>query len=165
MILPDINLLGYGHDETSKSHSQVKRWWESQFNGSQRIGLSWVTVRGFILLLTNPRIFQNPYTPAEILASVKTWLEQPHVRMIDPAEQHFTLLAKLIEQFGPAGNLTTGAHLAALAMERGLILQSTEADFARFPGLKWNNPLNSPVQNQNEDEARSEKMKSANYKS
>ena len=142
MILPDINLLVYAHDETSKCHAQAKLWWESQLNGSQLIGLSWVTVLGFIRLLTNPRIFQNPYTPAEILAIVKTWLEQPHVRMIDPAEQHFTLLAKLIEQIGTAGNLTTDAHLAALAMERGLVLQTADADFARFPGLKWNNPLN-----------------------
>ena len=143
MILPDINLLIYAHDETSKSHAQAKRWWESQLNGSQLVGLSWVTVLGFIRLLTNPRIFQHPYAPAEVLAIVKTWLEQPHVRIIDPDEQqqHFALLARLIEHIGTAGNLTTDAHLAALAIERGLILQTTDADFARFPGLKWNNPL------------------------
>lgn len=147
MILPDINLLVYAHDETSKCHVPAKRWWKEQLNGSQLVALSWVTVLGFIRLLTNPRIFQQPYAPAEILAIVKTWLEQPHVRMIDPAEQHFGLLAKLIEQIGTAGNLTTDAHLAALAIERGLILQTTDADFARFPGLKWHNPLNSPRRN------------------
>jgi toxin-antitoxin system PIN domain toxin len=105
------------------------------------IGLSWVALLGFIRLLTNPRIYQNPYSPAEILAIVKIWLEQPQVKIIHPSEQHFILLANLIEQIGTAGNLTTDAHLAALAIERGLILQTTDADFARFPGLKWNNPL------------------------
>jgi toxin-antitoxin system PIN domain toxin len=141
MILPDINLLIYAHDETSKYHSPAKQWWGDQLNGSQMIGLSWVTLLGFIRLLTNPRIYQNPYSPAEILPIVKTWLDQPHVKIIHPSEQHFKLLANLIEQIGTAGNLTTDAHLAALAIERGLILQTTDADFARFPGLKWNNPL------------------------
>lgn len=96
---------------------------------------------GFIRLLTNPRIYDNPYSPTEILAIVQTWLELPHVKIIHPSAQHFALLATLIEHVGTAGNLTTDAHLAALAIERGLILQTTDADFARFPGLKWNNPL------------------------
>ena len=141
MILPDINLLIYALDETSKYHSRARPWWESQLNGSQMIGFSWVGLLGFIRLLTNPRIYRNPFSPAEILAIVKAWLEQPHVKIIHPSDQHFALLAKLIKHIGTAGNLTTDAHLAALAIERGLILQTTDADFARFPGLKWNNPL------------------------
>ena len=75
------------------------------------------------------------------MAIAQTWLELSHVKIIHPSAQHFTLLAHLIEKVGTAGNLTTDAHLAALAIERGLILQTTDADFARFPGLKWNNPL------------------------
>jgi uncharacterized protein len=141
MILPDVNLLIYAYDATSKDHSQARQWWEDQLNGAQMIGLSWVVVLGFIRLLTNPRIYQNPYSSSEILAIVKTWLEQPEVKIIHPSDHHFTRLASLIEQIGTAGNLTTDAHLAALAIERGLILQTTDADFARFPGLKWNNPL------------------------
>ncbi|HEY5040979.1 MAG TPA: type II toxin-antitoxin system VapC family toxin [Verrucomicrobiae bacterium] len=141
MILPDVNVLIYAYDESSKHHSQAKRWWEDQLNGSQLIGLSWVALLGFIRLLTNPRIYRNPYSPPEILAIVKTWLEQPHVKIIHPSEHHFTRLASLIEQVGTAANLTTDAHLAALAIERGLILQTTDADFARFAGLKWKNPL------------------------
>jgi predicted nucleic acid-binding protein len=77
------------------------------------VGLSWVVVLGFIRLLTNPRIFKNPYSPPEILAIVRTWMEQPQVKMIHPAEQHFIRLAELITQVGTAGNLTTDAHLAA----------------------------------------------------
>jgi hypothetical protein len=143
MILPDINLLIYAYDESSKDHASAKSWWEDRLNGSQMIGLSWVTLLGFIRLLTNPRIYRNPYSPPEALAIVESWLEQPQVKIIHPAEQHFRLLAELIRQAGTAGNLTTDAHLAALAIERGLILQTTDADFARFPGLKWENPLKS----------------------
>jgi len=141
MILLDVNLLVYAHDETSKYHPRAKAWWESQLNGSRLVGLSWVTLLGLIRLLTNPRIFQNPFSPPELLAIVQTWLEQPHVKIVHPSENHFTLLANLITQIGTAGNLTTDAHLAALAIERGLILQTTDSDFARFPGLKWKNPL------------------------
>jgi hypothetical protein len=141
MILPDVNLLVYAYDATSRHHHRARPWWESQLNGSQMIGLSWVALLGFIRLLTNPRIYRNPYSPPEILAIVGTWLEQPQVKIIHPSEHHFTRLAALIEQIGTAGNLTTDAHLAALAIDRGLILQTTDADFARFPGLKWKNPL------------------------
>ena len=141
MILLDVNLLVYAYDETSKYHAKARSWWEFQLNGSIMVGLSWVGLLGFIRLLTNPRIYENPYAPPEILAIVRSWLEQPHVKIIHPSEQHFTLLANLIGQIGTAGNLTTDAHLAALAIERGLILQTTDSDFARFPGLKWKNPL------------------------
>lgn len=141
MILPDVNILIYAHDETSKDHVAARQWWEDHLNGTRMIGLSWVVILGFIRLLTNPRIYQNPYPPSEILAIVGSWLQQPHIRIIHPSEHHFALLSKLIEQIGVAGNLTTDAHLAVLAIERGLILQTTDADFARFPGLKWSNPL------------------------
>jgi toxin-antitoxin system PIN domain toxin len=141
MILPDVNILIYAHDETSKDHVAARQWWEDHLNGTRMIGLSWVVILGFIRLLTNPRIYQNPYPPSEILAIVGSWLQHPHIRIIHPSEHHFALLSKLIEQIGVAGNLTTDAHLAVLATERGLILQTTDADFARFPGLKWSNPL------------------------
>ena len=141
MILPDVNILIYAYDQSSQWNSPAKRWWEDQMNGSQMIGLSWVTVLGFIRLLTNPRIYQNPYSPSEMMEIVKSWLEQPHVKIIHPSDRHFALLADLIKKAGTAGNLTIDAHLAALAIERGLILQTTDADFARFPGLKWKNPL------------------------
>jgi len=141
MILPDVNVLIYAYDKTAKKHVRARQWWEDRLNGSQMIGLSWVVVLGFIRLLTNARIFQNPYSPTEVLAIVETWLEQPQVKIIHPSEHHFNQLASLIGQVGTAGNLTTDAHLAALAIERGLILQTTDADFARFTGLKWENPL------------------------
>ena len=141
MIFPDVNILVYAHDETSKHHAAARQWWEDKLNDSRTVHLSWVVVLGFIRLLTNPRIFQNPYAPSEILVIVGGWLEQPHVRIVDPPDSHFKRLALLIKHIGTAGNLTTDAHLAAMAIELGLILHSTDADFTRFPGLKWKNPL------------------------
>jgi hypothetical protein len=141
MILPDTNLLVYAYDQSSRQHTEAREWWENQLNGSQMIGLSWVALLGFIRLLTNPRIYEHPYSPLETLEIIGSWLEQPHVKIVHPSDQHFSLLSKLIGQLGTAGNLTTDAHLAALAIERGLILQTTDADFSRFSGLKWHNPL------------------------
>ena len=141
MILPDVNMLVYAYDSSSRHHEKARQWWEDCLNGSRMIGLSWVAVLGFIRLLTNPRIFQNPYSPEEMMGIVSTWLEQPQVKFIHPSERHFALFARLIGELGTAGNLTTDAHLAALAMERGMTLQSTDADFSRFEGLKWKNPI------------------------
>jgi uncharacterized protein len=141
MVLPDVNLLVFAHDETSAHHERARQWWEEQLNGTRMVCLSWVVLLGLIRLLTNPRIFQNPFPPREILAIIESWLVLPHVRVIHPSEHHFALLSRLLESLGTAGNLTTDAHLAALAIERGLVLHSTDADFSRFPGLKWKNPL------------------------
>jgi uncharacterized protein len=141
MILPDVNVLIYAYDESSRHHQMARQWWEDQLNGLRLVGLSWMVILGFIRLLTNPRIFQNPYSPAEVLEIVRVWLEVPHVRIIHPSDRHFEGLGRLIDSIGTAGNLTTDAHLAALAIERGFVLQSTDADFARFPGLRWENPL------------------------
>jgi toxin-antitoxin system PIN domain toxin len=141
MILPDINLLVYAYDQSSRQHDQARKWWEERLNGSQMIALSWLGLLGFIRILTSRRIYETPYTPSEILTIVKTWLDQPQVRIVHPSDRHFARLAAMIEQVGTAGNLTTDAHLAALAIERGLVLQTTDADFARFAGLKWSNPL------------------------
>ena len=141
MILPDVNLLVYAHDETTKHHAAARAWWHEQLNGARMVGLAWVVVLGFIRLVTNRRICQDPYAPGEALDIVGTWLSQPQVRIIHPSEDHFGLLSKLIAELGTAGNLTTDAHLAALAIERGLVLHTTDADFARFKSLKWRNPL------------------------
>jgi predicted nucleic acid-binding protein len=71
---------------------------------------------------------------------IESWLALPHVHLVQPTEQHLVRLRKELERLGTAGNLTTDAHLAVLAMERGYVLYSTDADFARFPGLRWVNP-------------------------
>jgi len=139
--LPDVNLLLYAHDETARAHAAAKAWWHERLNGTRMVGLAWVGVLGFIRLVTNPRVFQSPYAPAEELDIVTIWFAQPQVRIVHPSEGHLSLRSRLIAAAGTAGNLTTDAHLAALAIERGMVLHTTDMDFARFPGLKWENPL------------------------
>lgn len=140
-MLPDVNLLLYAHNTLDPKHEAARRWWDARLAGPDGIGLAWIVIIGFIRLGTHPRVFATPFRPDQAIERVAEWLSLPHVTIIHPSQQHFTLLAELIKKAGTAGNLTTDAHLAALAMERGLILQTTDAGFARFAGLKWNNPL------------------------
>lgn len=141
MILPDINLLLYAHHPRAPQHPQALAWWNGCLQGSEGIALAWAVIQGFVRITTHPRIFQNPLPVAGALERVEEWLTLPHVHLIHPAQTHFHRWSELLNQIGTAGNLTTDAHLAALAIERGLILHTTDADFARFPGLKWKNPI------------------------
>lgn len=95
---------------------------------------------GFIRLTTNRRIVARPLAVREVTARIASWLDLPHVHVAQPSDAHFARLRAALERLGTAGNLTTDAHLAVLAMERGYILYTTDADFARFPGLRWVNP-------------------------
>jgi len=141
MILPDINLLVHAHNSGYRRHAQAKEWWEEKLHGTQGVAMAWVVLLGFVRITTNLRILQNPFTPREALEVVRSWLDCPQINIIHPSSRHFQLFHSLVEHAGTAGSLTTDAHLAALAIERGLVLHTTDSDFARFPGLKWINPL------------------------
>jgi hypothetical protein len=109
--------------------------------GPEGIALPWIVIMGFVRLSTNIRAFAHPFRPEEAIERVEEWLSLPHVQITHPSQRHFPIWTGLLHETGAAGNLTTDAHLAALAIERGLTLYSTDADFSRFPGLKWINPL------------------------
>lgn len=141
MILPDINVLIHAHNTGSPRHEQARIWWDSALGGTEGIGLAWITILGFIRITTHRGILGNPMTPADACARIDEWLGLPHVHIPSPAEGHFPRLAANLERLGTAGNLTTDAHLATIAIERGYTLCSTDTDFARFPGLKWRNPI------------------------
>lgn len=141
MILPDINLLVYAHDLRSPFHAKALSWLQGLLNGTEGVAFPWVVIQGFVRLTTHPKIFEYPMTPAESLGRVEEWLRLPHFRIIHPPDDHFQTWSRLLGQAGVAGNLTTDAHLAALAIDRGLILHTTDTDFARFAGLKWINPI------------------------
>jgi hypothetical protein len=141
VILPDINLLIYAHNSRTIHHRKALHWWNDCLQGHEGIALAWVVVLGFVRIGTHARIFERPMTVDDALGRVEEWLTLPHIHLIHPTQNHFATWSIQLKRLGTAGNLTTDAHLAALAIERGLILQTTDADFARFPGLKWNNPL------------------------
>lgn len=141
MIIPDVNLLVHAHNSQSRRHEAARAWWEELMNGDESVGLTWITILGFIRITTNSRILDNPLDVAEACRRVRSWLAQPQTLLIDPGDRHADILFRLLESLGTAGNLTTDAHLAALAIEHQAGLHSSDADMARFPGLKWINPL------------------------
>lgn len=144
MKLVDANLLLYAVDESSAFHAGAKRWLEQQLSGSETFAFSWAVLLAFVRLTTNPRVFAAPLTAEEALGLVDSWLEQPSTTVLDPTARHSRLLRELLRSLGTAGNLTSDAHLAALSIEHGAVLCSVDGDFARFPGVRWVNPLEKP---------------------
>lgn len=141
MIFPDVNVLVHAYNSQFPQHDQARDWWEGCMAGSVGIAFAWVTLLGFIRITTNYRIFTNPFTPAEALEITEKWLQLPQIMIVHPIDDHFQQLKASLKSLGTAGNLTTDAHLAAMAISRGLVLHTTDADFSRFPSLKWQNPL------------------------
>jgi toxin-antitoxin system PIN domain toxin len=144
MILPDLNVILHAYNRGSASHSKARPWWEATLTSSRPVGLCWAVMLGFIRLSTQHRIFVAPLPVAVACAEVRSWLSQPQVMILEPGQRHASIVFNLLEQLGTGGNLTTDAHLAALAIEHQCELCSTDADFARFPGLRWVNPLAAP---------------------
>ena len=141
MIIPDVNLLVYAHDSTSRRHAAARRWWEGLMNGSGSVGLAWIALLGFVRIATHARVIDNPLDVGRACSRVRSWLVRPQTILIHPGDRHADILFELLDAVGTAGNLTTDAHLAALAIEHQAELHSTDADMGRFPGLRWRNPL------------------------
>jgi len=133
---PDVNVLLYAVNSDSPQHLPAREWLEAAFAGPGGIGFSWVAVLGFIRLATKPGIFPDPLGVEDALGLVDDWLNHPHARVLNPTDHHGALLARLLLGAGQAGNLTTDAHLAAIAIEHGAILGTFDRDFERFSGLR-----------------------------
>lgn len=141
MILIDVNLLIYAVNEDAPLHSKAKSWLETILSRTETVGLSWSVVLAFLRLTTRAGIFRMPLTVESALDLVDAWFSQPAVVAVEPAAQHLRILRDLLLPLGAGGNLTSDAHLAALAIEHGAELYSCDGDFARFPRLRWRNPL------------------------
>lgn len=141
MKLPDVNLFLYAVDETSPRYGSAHAWVEETLSGSETVALAWTTLVGFVRLSTRANLFDRPLEVDEALDLVDGWLEQPCTTIVHPTERHSAVLRELLAPLGTAGNLTSDAHLAALAIEHGALLCSCDADFSRFPGLRWVDPL------------------------
>jgi toxin-antitoxin system PIN domain toxin len=141
LILVDANILLYAEDSLSPLHRQARLWWDDQLSGSRPVCLCWTVLSAFIRIGTNPRVFEQPLSLEQALTRVRSWFDQPCTRIIRPTEQHWTTFQQMLTDGQAVANMVTDAHLAALAIEHGCELASTDRDFARFPKLKWNNPL------------------------
>lgn len=141
MILVDANILLYAEDSLSARHEQARTWWDKQLSGTEPVGLCWPVLTAFIRISTNVRLHQRPLTLEEAIERTQSWLDQPCLRILEPTEQHWTIFQQMLRKGSATANLVSDAHLAALAIEHDAILHSADADFARFPSLKWQNPL------------------------
>lgn len=136
----DANVLLYAVDTSSSHHERSLTWLEHALAGAEAVGFSWVVLLAFIRVGTNPSIFPNTMSVNEATGQVQAWLGAPAAVVINPTTRHAELLRGLLAEAGAAGNLTTDAHLAALAIEHGADLVSFDRDFARFPGVSHRLP-------------------------
>jgi toxin-antitoxin system PIN domain toxin len=141
MILVDANLLLYAEDERSPLNKKARAWWDAQLSGASPVCLSWPVLNAFLRIGTNSRVFERPLTLAEAMGRIESWLAQSCVRVVHPTNRHWDVFKGMLVQGQASANLVSDAHLAALAVEHGCELFSTDSDFARFPKLKWRNPL------------------------
>ena len=143
MKLVDANLLLYAADARSPRHEAAREWLERALSGTETIAFAWIVLLAFVRLSTNLHVFERPLSLGRAMDIVDRWLAQPCVVIVHPSDRHPARMRELLEPLGTAGNLVNDAHLAALAMEHGAELHSCDADFGRFPGLRWINPLDT----------------------
>ena len=141
MILVDANLLVYAHVSSTVPHAKARHWLDGRLNGTSQVALPWPSLLAFVRLVSNPRVFARPLTVAQAWTQVESWLAVPIVWIPQPTDRHKEVLARLVANETFRSNLVADAHLAALAIEHGLTLCSADGDFARFAGLRWENPL------------------------
>lgn len=141
MILVDANLLVYAHVRSFTQHARAKAWLDARLTSGEAVALPWVSLLAFVRIVTNPRVFERPEPVADAWRQAEAWLDADAVWVPEPGERHRALLAGLLAVGGMRANLVPDAHVAAIAMEHGLLLCSTDGDFARFPGVRWQDPL------------------------
>ena len=145
MILLDANVLIYSAVTDSVHHAHMKSWLDKKLNNPVPIGIPWPSLLAFVRITTNPRMYSPPATSLEAWKVVNYWLTCPSVWIPVPGRNHQTILNRIFTEIKPTANLVPDAHLASLAEEHGLIVYSTDSDFARFPSIRWVNPLHEDL--------------------
>ena len=141
MRIVDLNVLLYAVNSDAAQHHRARAWWERTVNDEDAIGLPWVVLLGFLRLSTHPRVFPRPLTPDVASATLDAWLALDNVGIVLEKDEHWSIMRPFVRVTGTAGNLTTDAHLAALAITHDAVLVSSDTDFARFKDLRWENPF------------------------
>jgi len=140
-MLLDANLLLYAVHERAAAHEAAAAWLTDQLNGRRRVGFPWQSLAAFLRISTHPRAFEQPLDAATAWERVADWLAAPVAWIPQPGSEHAALLGELITRHDVRGNLVPDAQLAALAVEHGLTVCSSDTDFARFTEVRWLNPL------------------------
>jgi hypothetical protein len=141
VIVPDLNVLVYAYDWSAPNHHPARTWWEQAISDGTLVGLTWPVMHGYIRLMTHPRVMTRPLSASTALSDVREWLSRPTATVLTPGPNHLQILERILSAAGTAADLTTDAVIAALAIENQATLYSNDLDFARFPGLRWVNPL------------------------
>lgn len=141
MIIPDVNLLLYAYNDRAPEQPRARRWLEDALSGTLPVGFSWTVCIAYIRLVTNRRIVPAAITGKQAVQDVRSWLACPNAVLLQPGPRHLDILDSFAEKNLIVGDIATDAHLAALAVEHQAELHSNDTDFARFPGLRWRNPL------------------------
>ncbi len=141
MRLLDANLLIYAYDSSSHFHLRAKPWLEQLLSEPEPVWIPWNSLLAFLRITTNPRILQNPFSIEEATTIASEWLQRPTVSILEPGTRYWSILSRMLPAAQARGDLVMDAHLAALAIEHGALLLSTDRDFSRFDGLRWLNPL------------------------
>lgn len=143
MILLDANIVLYAYDRTSERHQDAAGWLETALTDTEPVGISWSVVLAFLRVTTSRRMLREPLSMTEAASAVSEWLERRNVQVLEPGERHWSILRSLLAETQIRGADVMDAHLAALAVEHGAVVCTHDRDFARFPGLKTLDPLES----------------------
>ena len=141
MILIDANLLLYAYHPRAQQHDESRAWLEAALSGPDLVRFAWLTLWAFLRIATNPRVFDRPLSTIEAEAAISSWLAQPAAGILEPGERLWDILRSLVRDGQAAGPLVLDAVLAAIALEHGATVCTTDRDFSRFSGLRWTNPL------------------------
>lgn len=139
--MPDVNLLVYAYNSDAPRHRKARRWWEDALSGTDTVGLAWVVCLGFVRLMTSRRVLVSPISPREALDHVRSWMDRHQVLIVQPGPMHMDILQSFADSGTLASEVTTDAHIAALAIEHQAEVHSNDVDFSRFSGLQWRNPV------------------------
>jgi len=141
VIVLDANLLIYSYNSGSAYHKQARAWLESSLSNADVVGLPWQAVSAFLRVMTNPKLPGERFSLGQAAQIVDLWLAHPNVQILAPGDRYWTLFRTMVVEGRAAGPLVSDAEIAALAVEYGGVLHTADRDFARFPGLRWVNPL------------------------
>ena len=141
MILVDANLLLYAYDSESPHHEPARSWLESTLSSGRPVRFALVTLLAFVRIASDRRVYTHPMPPAEACSLVEEWLALPNVRVLQPGPRAWRLLGAMCEEGQAKGAMVMDAHLAALALEHGASIATTDRDFMRFPDVELVNPV------------------------
>jgi uncharacterized protein len=141
MIVLDLNLYLYAINRDAPQYKKAHLFLEKVFSSNEQIGIPWIVILGFLRISTNPRLLPNPLTPEKAISVMEAWLHLRNICILHPSEEHWNIFVEILRPLGLAGNLTSDAHLAALCIEHGAKLFSSDNDFNRFQKLRFENPL------------------------